>query len=64
MRFSAELYDPSEVLPWIRTFIGRIIDFACESEFTTHRFYDDLAELGMMYEDQPAGDPVEGEVQK
>lgn len=50
LRFTAALYDLTEILPWIRSFIGRITDFECESEFVTHRFYDDLAEMGMMYE--------------
>lgn len=59
IRFSADLYDPAEILPWIRSFYGRITDFSCDSEFVTHRFYDDMAELTMMY----GLDNDEGEVQ-
>lgn len=58
MRFTAELCDPAEILPWVRTFIGRITAFECENDFVTHRFRDDLAELGDYY-----GQPAEGEVQ-
>ena len=32
-RFSADVYDASEILPWLRTFIGRIVDLKCSSQY-------------------------------
>lgn len=61
MRFSAELYDPSEILPWIRSFAGRITAFRCENEFVRNRFFDDLAEMGDIYGVTPEdGQEVQG----
>lgn len=61
MRFTAELCDLTEILPWVRTFIGRITAFDCENESITQRFMNDLAQLGDIY-GSPA-DAAEGEVQ-
>lgn len=52
LRFSAEVYDPAELLPWVRTFIGRITSFRCENERVEKRFREDLAELLRLYEDE------------
>lgn len=56
LRFTAELYDPMELLPWLRTFMGRIVSFESDSELLTRRFREDLAEMVGMYQ-------KEGEVQ-
>ena len=48
-RFSADVYDTLEMLPWIRTFICRITSFQCSNPETEARFRNDLAELYRMY---------------
>ncbi len=48
-RFSADVYDASEMLPWLRTFIGRIDRLECSSPFVTERFRNDLQEMRNMY---------------
>lgn len=48
-RFTADIYDAMEMLPWLRTFIGRIITLTCSNQAVTDTFYADLAELRAMY---------------
>lgn len=47
--FSADVYDASEMLPWLRTFIGRIQSLTCSNHSVTDRFYADLEEMNRMY---------------
>ncbi len=49
VRITADVYDAAEMLPWIRTFIGRIVTFECSSEFTRRRFYEDLEAMMAQY---------------
>lgn len=48
-RFSADVYDASEMLPWLRTFIGRIVDLTCTSQFVVDTFREDLARMEALY---------------
>ena len=48
-RFSADVYDTLEMLPWIRTFICRISHFACSNEKVGARFREDLQQMYRMY---------------
>ena len=48
-RFSAEVYDAAELLPWIRTFIGRIISFDTSSDHTRKTFLEDLETMYKLY---------------
>lgn len=48
-RFTADVYDAAEMLPWLRTFIGRIVELKCSSGFVTKAFYEDLAQMNAMY---------------
>ncbi len=48
-RFTADVYDASEMLPWIRTFIGRILDFRCSNGRVRDLFYKDLAAAAALY---------------
>ena len=48
-RFSAEVWDPMELLPWLRSFIGRITDIRCTRDWVVTRFYRDFADLSRMY---------------
>lgn len=48
-RFIADVYDASEMLPWIRTFIGRIVDLQCSNKFVVKTFNDDLRHMEAIY---------------
>ena len=48
-RFSAEVYDASELVPWIRTFICRITDFTCSNQELEAQFADDLKAMYALY---------------
>lgn len=46
-RFSADVYDANELIPWIRTFICRITDIQFSNKTLEEQFKNDL---GQMYE--------------
>ena len=48
-RFTADVYDASEMLPWLRTFIGRIVELKCSSQSVVDMFYEDLRRMDAMY---------------
>lgn len=48
-RFTADVYDASELLPWIRTFIGRITELKCSSQYVLDVFQRDLAQMSALY---------------
>ena len=48
-RFSADVFDASEMLPWLRTFIGRIVSLECSNEFVTNAFYSELESMAALY---------------
>jgi DNA-binding transcriptional ArsR family regulator len=49
--FVAEVYDALELLPWIRTFIGRIAAFHCTNKSVEELFQSDLEAMGEIYAD-------------
>ena len=48
-RFTADVYDAAEMLPWIRTFIGRIADLQCSDPHVVNTFYEDLRRMAAIY---------------
>ena len=48
-RFTADVYDASEMLPWLRTFLGRIVDLKCSNPSVENVFYEDLRRMDAMY---------------
>ena len=48
-RFTADVYDVSEMIPWIRTFICRIIDMNFTSKTLENQFKTDLDAMYHMY---------------
>ena len=48
-QFCTTVYDAQEMLPWIRTFTGRIGLLTCTDPEVTKRFYGDLEELYSIY---------------
>ena len=48
-RFSAEVYDASELVPWIRTFICRITNLQCSNKELETQFMADLKAMYALY---------------
>ena len=48
-RFSADVFDASELVPWIRTFICRITDIHFSNSVLEARFRSDLKEMYALY---------------
>ena len=48
-RFSADVYDAWELIPWLRTFIGRIVSLSCSNKIVEEQFWADFATLEAMY---------------
>lgn len=48
-RFSADVYNAEELIPWIRTFICRIIDLKCSNEKMESLFKQDIKEMYSLY---------------
>ena len=49
IKFVADVYDASEMLPWLRTFIGRIEKLECSNSYVTRRFSEDLETMRALY---------------
>lgn len=49
-RFSADVYDSSELIPWIRTFICRITEIHFSDEKIEQQFKQDIEEMYRLYE--------------
>ena len=47
--YRADVYDALEMLPWIRTFIGRIEKLECSNDAVMERYYRDLDAMAAMY---------------
>lgn len=59
-RYEADVYDTLEMLPWIRTFTGRITRLASTDGELEERFYEDLGAMKRMYEGMyPEMNPVD-----
>ena len=48
-QFEADVFDAVELLPWIRTFTGRIVSLKSTNAEVEKRFYGDLAVMRAMY---------------
>lgn len=48
-RFYADVYDAGEMLPWLRTFIGRIEKLECSNPSVIKTFYEDLDAMQKLY---------------
>ncbi len=55
-RFDADVYDARELLPWLRTFIGRISDFYCSNGLVQQLFAEDLQLMANSYLQEEAQD--------
>ena len=48
-RYSTDVYDASELIPWLRTFIGRIVKLECSDNTIVERFWSDLEKMSNLY---------------
>lgn len=48
-KYVVDTYDASELLPWIRSFIGRIEKLECSDENVVTKFYENLEQLYLQY---------------
>ncbi|MEG2259749.1 MAG: WYL domain-containing protein, partial [Oscillospiraceae bacterium] len=48
-RFSANVYDSGEIVPWIRTFICRIIEIHCSNAELEKQFKEDMDGMYRLY---------------
>ena len=48
-RFTADVYETSEIIPWIRTFICRIVQLDFSNRTDENKFRRDLEEMYRMY---------------
>lgn len=49
LTFEAELFDPQEILPWVRSFTGRIARVDFSDPALTKKFYDDMKSMYDLY---------------
>lgn len=47
--YEKDVFDAREMLPWIRSFTGRIVDISCTSEKLKALFYNDMETMYRMY---------------
>ena len=48
-RFTADVYDSSEIIPWVRTFICRIVQLNFSNRTLENKFKEDLNAMYRMY---------------
>ena len=48
-QFSADVYDAWELLPWLRTFTGRIASLTCSNKRVEEQFWSDYTDFAGMY---------------
>ena len=48
--YEALVFDANEMVPWLRTFIGRIVDLKCSEKSIEYRFKRDLDYMYELYD--------------
>jgi hypothetical protein len=48
-QFTADVYNAREMLPWLRTFIGRIVSLKCSNQIVEQQFWADINALYELY---------------
>lgn len=61
-QYETEVFDCNEMLPWIRTFTGRILSLKCTDESVEKRFYQDLQTMYWMYQIEDSGNEGKDEM--
>lgn len=47
--YTTRCWDAMELVPWARTFTGRILEFSCSRREVEVRFWEDMGRMGRMY---------------
>ena len=47
--YTTRCWDAMELVPWARTFTGRILEFSCSRRGVEVRFWEDMGRMGRMY---------------
>ena len=50
VKFTAEVFDASEMLPWLRTFICRVSEFKSSNKQAERAFWNDLDKMYELYD--------------
>jgi len=53
--YTKEMFDSSDMSPWIKTFTGRIIGLEGTNRLTIDRFYNDMERMAKFYETEDKG---------
>ena len=48
-QYEIEVFDCNEMLPWLRTFTGRIVQLSCSRQSVVDTFFADLARMRELY---------------
>lgn len=48
--YEISVFDGNELMPWIKTFIGRILSFETNNSFLHRKFYQDIQTMAEMYQ--------------
>ena len=48
-KYIVDTYDASEMMPWLRTFIGRIEKLECSDQKVVDKFYEDMEQMYSLY---------------
>lgn len=52
-KYTVDTYDAFELIPWLRTFIGRIETLECSDQKVVDQFWEDLEQLDSLYGGEP-----------
>ena len=47
--YTKEMFDSTDMTPWIKTFTGRIMELECSNELVSKRFFADMTRMANMY---------------
>ncbi|MGL5435683.1 MAG: WYL domain-containing protein [Lachnospiraceae bacterium] len=50
--YTIDCWDSAEMIPWIRTFTGRILNFTCSNKQVEQRFWHDIRLMQKIYADE------------
>ena len=52
-RYTRECFDCNELMPWVKTFTGRILSFSCSNSMIEKKFFRDMDRMAKMYAESP-----------
>lgn len=51
--YTRECFDCNEMMPWVKTFTGRILSFSCSNSMIEKKFFRDMDRMAKMYAESP-----------